>query len=292
MDPSICANPTFINPEPEPEPNTRDLSQDISKKLEEAVQRLKCELEEAEFESPHPVIEIKGHKNQCIVVKELEISSDGYSNNLRKLVIYRNTDSEDSPLFEIDTDKFHHVQFSSLEDCRVFILTKTVRIFFMRCNNCQVSVRRPLISALEFFKCKNLQLSIRINSENTPIPLVLIEDCSKVDIYQSNEELVYIIKVCVDITGNIIDPTTKERLSKYNLGKIFWGEQERSFVLLSRTQGFATVSDTYQLNSLEHNLMIRQLNSENEDSEDQITDLFGTTPPIAKESFMKNFRKR
>lgn len=287
MDPTVCTNPTFKNPGPNPNPNTRDLSSDVSKKLEEAVKRLKNELEEAEFESPHPVIEIKGHKNQCLVVKEITSTSES---ELRKLVIYRNTDSEDSPLFEIDTDKFHHVQFSSLEDCRVFVLTKTVRVFFMRCNNCQISVRRPLISALELFKCKNLQLSIRIESEDTPIPLILIEDCSKVDIYQSNRELVYIIKVCIDITGNIIDPVTKERLSKYNLGKIFWGEQERSFVLLSRTQGFATVSDTYQLNSLEHNLMIRQLDSENEESDDQIEDLFGTTPPIAQESFMKRRR--
>jgi len=295
MDPSVCANPTFQTPTPEPNPNTTDLSEDISKKLEEAVQRLKQELEEEEFEPPHPVIEIKKQRNQCIVVKEVE------SDKLKKLVIYRNADSEDDPLFEIDTNKFHHVQFSSLEDCRVFVLTKTVRVFFMRCNNCQVSVRRPLISALEFFKCKNLQLSIRIDTEDTPIPLVLIEDCSKVDIYQSNKELFYVIKTCVDITGNIIDPITKERISKYNLGKIFWGEQERSLVLLSRTQGFASVSDTYQLNSLEHNLMIRQMNSEEdvssrdfeENSEEFSANLFGTTPPVAKESYMKNFiRKR
>jgi hypothetical protein len=311
MDPSICASPTFRVPEPRPNPNTQEVSEDVSNKLKEALERVKKDLIESEFESPHPVIEIKRQRKQCIVVKEVEtiknfeMSNFSHSDSsiplkpleiVHSLVIFRNTDSEDNPLFKIDTDKFHHVQFSSLEDCRVFVLTKTVRVFFMRCTNCQVSVRKPLLGALEFFKCKNLQLNIRI--PETPeiteslIPVVSIEDCNKVDIYQSNKELFYVIKLCIDITGNIVDSVTKQRYSKYNLGKLFWGEQEQSCVLLSRTNGFQMTTHEYKLENIEHNLMIQQLNSENDNSEFQIAEIFGTTPPVVKDSPLRNWQNR
>lgn len=286
MDPSVCANPTFKTPGPKPDPNTINIPDDISRSLKEAALRLKKEMEDVK--PPHPVIEIKGETGRCIVVKELiDQENEAY------LVICRNSD----PLFKVKKSVFRHVQFTSLTDCRVFVLAKMVRVFFMRCEGCQFSIRSPLIGPLEFYKCKNSHLNIRIPetlvdreaaSWSHPIPLVMVEDCPQFHIYQSNRELVYVIKLCESVTGNIIDPKTKERKASYRLGKIFWGEQERTLVLLSRSQGFASVPDTYALNNMAHHLMVRPLGSDSDDSDTdvRVEDLFGTTPPVAKSGFL------
>ncbi len=308
MDPSVCANPTFKTQGPKPDPNTVDIPNNISRSLKEAALRLKKEMEYVE--PPRPVIEIKGETGQCIVVKELEDPAGSKT----YLVIYRNSDSTGDFLYKVEKSLFRHVQFTSLSDCRVFVLAKMVRVFFMRCEGCQFSIRSPLIGPLEFYKCKNSHLSIRIpealfcsaasqrdcgaESQSCgaasqrdcvhPIPLVMVEDCPQFNIYQSNRELVYVIKLCESVTGNIIDPKTKERKATYRLGKIFWGEQERTLVLLSRSQGFASVPDTYALNNMAHHLMIRPLGLEDSDSDPEIKveDLFGTTPPAAKSGFL------
>lgn len=280
MDPSVCANPTFKIPEPTP--NSNIASEEVSQKLQEAVFRIQKQIENSELEPPHPVIEIAKKKKKCIVVKEILHDSEKY------LVIYHN--SEDEPMFKERTSKFHHVQFSFLEDCRVFILSKLVRVFFMRCKNCQVSIRSPLIESLEFFECKNSQLNVRLPESSTPqIPLILIENCPNFDIYQSNKELVYIIKLSHSVTGNIIDPKTKERLARYNLGKTIWDEQERMFVLLSREQGFSAVPDLYSLHSLNHHLLIRSLEPEDVVFQEDVNALFGTTPPVAKDSPLRRW---
>ena len=287
MDPSVCVNPTFHTPGAKANANTTEVSDEVSQKLFDAIQRIQKQIERSELEPPHPIIEIAKKKGKCIVVKEI------YENSKRYLIIYHNADSKDVPMFKESTNKFRHVQFSFLEDCRIFILSKMVRVFFMRCKGCQISIRTPLIESLEFFECKNSSLNVRIPEgeiSRIQIPLVLIENCPNFDIYQSNRELVYIIKLSDRVTGNIIDPKTKERLSQYNLGKTIWDEQERRFVLFSRDQGFSAVPDRYSLHSLSHHLMIKPLNSVDSLDPTDVKSLFGTTPPVAKDSPLRRWK--
>ncbi len=277
MDPSICYKPTFKTPDPKPA-GAASTPNDVAQSLKEAAIRLKKQMETVE--PPHPVIEIKGETGCCITVKE--------RGNF--LVIYKNSD--DVPLYMVGKPVFHHIQFTSLTDCRIFILIKMVRVFFFKCTGCQFSIRAPLIGALEFYKCKSSNVNIRIectDPSERPIPLVMVEECRNFGIYQSNQELVYVVTLCVDITGNIIDPKTKERKATYKLGKIFWGEQERMLVLLSSTQGFASVANVYALNNIDHHLLVKPLGSDSdleEDSEGGSVDIFGTTPPVAKSGFL------
>jgi len=281
MDPSVCANPTFKTPAPKPNPNLKDVPKSVSQSLKEAALRLKKEMENVE--PPQPVIEIKGEVGQCIVVKE------EHRPDLKDyLVIYKGSDI----LYQVEKSVFRHVQFTSLADCRVFVLAKMVRVFFMRCQGCQISIRTPLIGYLEFFKCRGSHVNIRVpgvDLTGPPIPLVLVEECKNFDIFQSNREMVYVVKLCDTVTGTIIDPKTKERKARYSLGKIFWGEQEQTLVLLSIEKGFASVRNEYALNNLNHHLMIKPLCESESDSEtetESVEDLFGTTPPVAKSGFL------
>ncbi len=277
MDPSVCYNPTFKTPDPKPTGVVASTPNDVAQSLKEAALRLKKQMETVE--PPHPVIEIKGETGCCIVVKE--------QGNF--LVIFKNSDK--TPMYMVGKPVFHHIQFTSLTDCRIFVLIKMVRVFFFKCTGCQFSIRAPLIGALEFFKCSSSNVNIRIecNESERPIPLVMVEECKNFGIYQSNQELVYVVTLCVDITGNIIDPKTKERKATYKLGKIFWGEQERMLVLLSSTQGFASVANVYALNNIDHHLLVKPLESSDSDSDsegDSGVDIFGTTPPVAKSGFL------
>jgi len=285
MDPSVCANPKYKRLPPKRGKSIKNIPEDIARSLKKAALRLKKEMEHVE--PPHAVIEIKGEVGQCIVVKEV------YEQGKIYLVIYRNADSE-TPLYKVEKLVFRQVQFSSLTDCRVFVLAKMVRVFFMRCKGCQFSIRTPLVGPLEFYKCRSSKVNIRIpetlaQGPEPPIPLVMVEDCQQFHVYQSNRELAYVITLCDTITGNIVDPKTNERKARYPLGKIFWGEQERSLVILSRDRGFASVPDRFALNQIEQYIMVRPLEDSDSDSEGEsstITDLFGTTPPVAKSGFL------
>lgn len=264
MDPSVCVKPTFKRPPLKRENKIKDIPDDVAQSLQKAVVRLKKEMETVE--PPHPVIEIQGETGKCIVIKEV----DDF------LEIHRNTEV----LYKTNKTVFRHVQFSSLVDCRVFVLAKAVRVFFMRCKNCQFSIRAPLIGRLEFFKCYKSKVNIRVPGEEPPIPLIMVEDCHEFHIYQSNRELFYVITQCERITGNIVDPKTNERIEEYPLGKIIWGWQERSIVMLSRDKGFASVPDSYDITGISHHLFmnINPFQTQNE----KVEDLFGTTPPAAK----------
>lgn len=280
MNPNVCFSPTFKNPVPKRRNMTREISSEVASRLQEVALRLREDMEKQKVEAPQSVIEISGEVGQCIIIKEVEHSGKAY------LVIQRGSDIK-SPLYKVEKKGFRHVQFSFLTDCRVFVLAKLVRVFFMRCQQCSFSIRSPLIGKLEFFKCFNSKVNIRIPQKGPepPIPLVMVESCSEFHIYQSVDELFYVVTRCDRITGNIVDPKTNQRKERYSLGKIIWDAQERILVLLSREKGFASVPDRYSLHDIAHHIMIRPAEDSEESS--QIEDLFGTTPPTA--SFWNNF---
>ena len=230
--------------------------------------------------SPPTVLEIIGEKGTAIVVKDCYDSTTG----MIYLIIYRNADDTHAPMVKVPQNKFRSVYFENLHDCRVFVMTKLVRVFFRECNSCQISLRQPIVGMAEFYKCKDTNVNIRIPSnneidENPPIPLTRIEDCHNFHIYQSVNDLVYIVKLCERVTGTIIDPNTGERENTYDLGKLFWHNTEQNLVCLSRDDGFGTVPMTYNLNNIDQ-IIFMDPQKENGDLA-----VFGTTPVIAKHYF-------
>jgi hypothetical protein len=214
------------------------------------------------------------------VVKDCYDSTTG----ITYFIIYRNADSTHAPMIKVPRDKFRSVYFGDLYDCRVFVLSKLIRVFFRECNSCQISLRQPIVGMAEFYKCRDTNINIRIPNleefeENPPIPLTRIEDCRNFHIYQSVDDLVYVVKLCEKVTGTIIDPSTGKREATYNLGKLFWNEEEQNLICLSRTDGFGTVPMTYNLNNIDQIVFIDPLNDPSEDI------IFGTTPTIAKTPF-------
>lgn len=228
-------------------------------------------------QSPPPtVLEIIGEKGTSIVVKD---SYDAV-NGITYFVIYRNADDKNAPMIKVPQDKFRSVYFEDLYDCRVFVMTKLVRVFFRGCNSCQISLRQPVVGMAEFYKCRGTNINIRIPTneidDNPPIPLTRIEDCRDFHIFQSNDDLVYVIKLCENVTGTIICAETKKRESTYNLGKLFWNVEEQNLVCLSRKDGFGTVKLEYNLNNISQ-IIFMDPQEENDDMT-----VFGTTPTVAK----------
>jgi hypothetical protein len=233
-------------------------------------------------QSPPPtVLEIIGEKGTSIVVKDTYDAANG----ITYFVIYRNADDTNAPMIKVPQDKFRSVYFGDLFDCRVFVMTKLVRVFFRECNSCQIPLRQPIVGMAEFYKCKDTNINIRIPvcneiDDNPPIPLTRIEDCSNFHIFQSNDDLVYVIKLCESVTGTIICPDSKQREATYNLGKLFWNSEEQNLVCLSRTDGFGMVPMTYNLNNIDQIIFVDPQKESQED-----VALFGTTPVIAKTPF-------
>lgn len=280
MDPSRCANPSvFKTPE-----NSHDARNDLEiiegEGIEERLKgaaRLAIEEHKENNSQPLLPIIIENDREATITVSLV----DDY------LVISRGIDRGD---ISIPNDRFQHIHFLNLVDCRVFVSAKLVRVYFYNCDNCQVSMRSPLIKGLEFYKCNNINLSTRVPEPDTigepivsAIPMTEIESCQTFHIYQSNTELMYLIKTCGNIKGVIVDRLTGHRYSEHQLGKLFWDEQERILVCLSKTLGFISVPVKYALNDLAQHMMVDPLDSSDTfdfDNDDQsLVDIFGSTPP-------------
>ncbi len=286
MDPSRCANPHFKDKNPNVNP-IKNI--DVTLRLKQAATIARQEL--ATKGLPPLVIKIENENDVCIVITECESKGgDKY------FIIYKNANSKNSPLIKVPVNKYRYVYFKGLIECRVFVVTKLIRLMFQECKNCQICLRSPVIGMVEFYKCKNTNAHIRIpilqskngkKDKTPPIPITRIEECQHFNIFQSNDELVYLIKLCDKIEGIIIDPITKERQSRYNLGKLFWSHQEQTLICLSRDQGFASAPMKYALNNISQHIIVKGPNTS--DLDDGLDpSILGTTPPVAKSYLNKN----
>ena len=126
---------------------------------------------------------------------------------------------------------------------------------FHGCSGCQISLRAPIVGMAEFFHCKLTNINIRIPDGD--IPVTRIESCKDLHIFQSNEWLVYLIYMSVDVCGTIVDQFSGARQSAYELGKLFWKDQCQTFICLSRMEGFAAIPMEYVLNDLAHHIIVK-----------------------------------
>lgn len=242
------------------------------KKLNEAVYNASKRL--AVQNPPAPIVEIENEQNISIVICQKYDEDE-----VPYLLIRCNNNTR----IKLPVDKYLHILLTGLKECRIFINTKLVRVMFKDCSKCQISLRSPIISAIEFFRCKECNLNMRLNCSeysSSPIPLISLEECNMFHIFQGIDEITYIIKLCERITGTIIDANNGLRLSSYELGKLFWDSIEQNLIYLSKDNGFISTSMNYELNNIGQIFTKNPLeNIEDDDSQD-INNLFGTTPPI------------
>lgn len=262
MDPSVCYNPTFIFPLDEDESPIVE-HEDIESRLLEAAKRAEKLLSSTLV---YPALEIDNEKGCSIVVK------DTIDNDVPYLLIHRDA-QHNKPLLKIPHDKFRYIYFRHLSDCRIFIKCKTLKLMFQKCDNCQISMREPVISIVEFFQCTQTNIVLRIPidpiQQSPPIPLIRIEECSQTYVFQSNDVLYYIVKSSPTISGTIVDGETGERIAKYNLGSRAWSHpSEQDLVYLSRTDGFASVPMIYALNDIGHHLYVQTPDEADKDPND------------------------
>lgn len=188
----------------------------------------------------------------------------------RCIVVY-NTSTPDTYIESTTADSFKYVYFRRLKECRVFVKCKLLKLMVDSCNNCQISIKESILSTLDMFRCNATNLHIRVKGVKEPIPITTIESCENIGIFQSSEQLCYLIKSCGDIRGTLVDVRTGERKESYNLGKLFWDESEQILVCLSQDEGFASSTLNYELNNI--GLSIATVHADK-------TECFAATPPV------------
>ena len=258
-------------------PRNINLISNLQERLNRAALHAKISLES--HADINPAVVISDESYCSIVINEVEDERTGEE----YFIIHRGNNSNlgsSSSLVRVPKERYRYVYLNGLRECRIFVKCKLLRIMFDNCERCQISLRAPIIGPADFFRCKTINLSIRMSSEDiSPIPVTTIENCEQFHIFQSVDTLVYLVKMCIDISGTIVDLHTGERLNKYNLGgKLFWGDQERTCISLSQDEGFAAVQERYILNDMEHHIIVRPPDEDLISS--NVTDIFGVTPPV------------
>ena len=225
---------------------------------------------------PHPILEINDEERISILVCQTQ---DEEGND------YFLISCNGKAKISLPVEKYLHILFRNLRECRIFIKTKTLRLMFINCQGCQISLRAPVIGPAEFFKCSCINLNLRVKDVITPAPVVCLEECRIISIFQGTGEYIYLIKLCDKITGTIVNPDTGLRIQSYELGKLFWDKIERNLVTLSEEDGFVAALLNYELNNIGHILTRDPLSilsdeENNEDDENSVDQIFGCTPPL------------
>ena len=150
----------------------------LKKAANDASQRI------SEITEPHPILEINDEERISIIVCTIHEDDDEY------ILISCNGKVK----IKLPIDKYLHILFRNLKECRIFIKTKTLRIMFTECQSCQISLRAPVIGPAEFFKCHCINLNLRVKNVITPAPVICFENCKVISIYQGTGEYIYLIK--------------------------------------------------------------------------------------------------
>ena len=255
---------------------------DIEKRLKTAAMQAKEELSQGK--DLQSCIFITDHKKCSIVVNELK------KNDLTYLVVYKNEGGKSKTLFKEEKNRWRFVFFKNINESRIFINCKLLKIMFEDCTECILSLRYPIIGSCDFLRCKNINLNIKMEcipssftEYHPPIPYTRIELCNDFSVVQSPSILIYIVNSSHNISGTIVDYQSGIRYAQHDLGgKLFWDEQEQIIISFSKKEGFVSAPYHYALNDISNHIIIKPIDEN--DIDDTFYDDLGTTPPVS-ESF-------
>ncbi len=230
------------------------------------VDRIKAAAEEAkrDLDTPPPVLVVEKQHHKTLIVNIID----------DRLVIYHqipdNVTSDGlEKLYDEATNKFRAVLFLYCTNCRIFVMSKVLKLMLMQCKECQVSIRGGVIGLVEIFKCMGSNIDVR-----SGFPLLTLELCSNVHIYQRNVESVYGVIGGLECTINSVDPTSGQRLNRYPVEDLFGS---RRFYHLSHDGGMRWIEEPYILNNVVPHLIALPPEPEQASAEQELP--FGTTPP-------------
>jgi hypothetical protein len=229
----------------------------IKRKLQDAVTLAKTTLK-----PPPDIITINGGPNTVYVTVEEVKIGDGLETNRWLYIFGSGQDRKREILFKAPKEKFRTIVFVGLADSRIFIMEKILKLTFLYCSTCQISIRGGSVGPVEFIKCVSTNIDIR---GDATLPIVQVDMSNNVHFYQRSPEIVYAVCGCTNITGVIVDPGSGERIKQTPMQTSMFGEQ--TFLLFSKTEGIVQIQERYALNNIVQHLMFHE--EENVDSEDE-----------------------
>ena len=196
-----------------------------------------AKIAEETLEPPQPVILVKG------------IVSETISVNLTDRGVLTVTTQSGRVIVSEPSDRFRAVLFERCDRCKIFVFCKLLRVMFIDSSDCMISIRGGVIGVGEFFRCKDTNVDIR-----SGLPVVQVESCSGVHFVQRIDDCVYAAKSCYDVTFSLVDGTGLPQKT-YTYSTPLLQTESRHYMLVSKTDGFVTTTDTYLLTNIEQNLI-------------------------------------
>ena len=226
------------------------------------VERIKAAAEEAkkDLTAPPAVLVVEKLHRKTLIVNIVD----------ERLVVYHQNPSQLQndgleKLYDEPTNKYRAVLFLYCTECRIFVMSKVLKLTIIQCTDCQVSIRGGVIGLVELFRCVNTNVDIR-----SSFPLLTAELCNNVHMYQRMDQSVYCVIGAVECTINKVDENTGLRLESYTVEDLF---SSRRFYHLS-SEGVKWIEESYVLNNISLHLMALPPNAEEADGLP-----FGQTPP-------------
>ena len=115
-----------------------------------------------------------------------------------QLGIYCITNKGSRILHLVPVDKYRALLFDECQNIHVVILSKLLKCTFVRSSGCSILLRISLIGALEFFKCKQSDVTLEES-----LNLVQVNSCDRIRFFHGPECLrpvLYVINLSVDVS--------------------------------------------------------------------------------------------
>lgn len=238
--------------------------ENIKQKLQEAVTLAKTTIK-----PPADVITINGGiKTDYVTVEDVTIGKEHW------LYIFGSgEDKKRDVLFKNKKGKFRTIIFIGFYGSKIYIKEKMLKITFLYCEDCQISIRGGTIGPVEFIKCKNSNIDIRdppgvLIDVYSSIPIIQIDMPEEIHFYQRCSDIVYAVCGCSGITGVIIEEN--KQIKQTPMQTSMFGEQ--TFLLFSKTEGIVQIQERHALNNISQHLMFHDVGGEGDDVGDKKDD--------------------
>ena len=137
---------------------------------------------------PPSILVVENEHNSTLIV----VSYNG------QLGVYRIGNRDSQVLHLVPLDKYRALLFDECQNVHVVILSKLLKCSFVRSSGCSILLRISLIGALEFFKCKQSDVTLE-----EPLNLVQVNSCDRIRFFHGPEcrsPVLYVINLSVDIS--------------------------------------------------------------------------------------------
>ena len=162
--------------------NVKKISQTVSDAADKAAEQLKQK-------TPLPSILIVENEYNCTLL---------VASHQNQLGVYRIDEAGAKMLHLVPGDKYRALLFEECRDVNVVVLSKLLKCSFVRASGCSILICSLLIGALEFFKCKQSDVTLQ-----QPLNLVQVNSCDRIRFFHGDECLepvLYVINLSMDIS--------------------------------------------------------------------------------------------